>query len=134
MRISDWSSDVCSSDLPHRRGRARPLLRQRIFSAVRAPDRRRRAEARAVGDLPVGRHRKRRRTAPLPFARLYADIYQRRARPRHEQRPQLLHPSHPHLFDRPVLVRPCTLLTSSHYCSSLIPSSSFFFLFFFFFF
>src|SRR3546814_9192964 len=24
MRISDWSSDVCSSDLPHRRSRRRP--------------------------------------------------------------------------------------------------------------
>src|SRR3546814_4377382 len=26
MRISDWSSDVCSSDLPHRHYRARQLL------------------------------------------------------------------------------------------------------------
>src|SRR3546814_8620290 len=24
MRISDWSSDLCSSDLPHAAGRARP--------------------------------------------------------------------------------------------------------------
>src|SRR3546814_19862908 len=26
MRISDWSSDVCSSDLPRRRGRRRQLI------------------------------------------------------------------------------------------------------------
>src|SRR3546814_9661355 len=32
MRISDWSSDVCSSDLPHRSGlRYRPGLSGRAF-------------------------------------------------------------------------------------------------------
>src|SRR3546814_6125981 len=33
MRISDWSSDVCSSDLPHRGG-LRPLVRGRLAGEV----------------------------------------------------------------------------------------------------
>src|SRR3546814_13605121 len=36
MRISDWSSDVCSSDLPHRRGMAETL---RKLSTVPPPRR-----------------------------------------------------------------------------------------------
>src|SRR3546814_9733805 len=56
MRISDWSSDVCSSDLPRRRRRTRALAakraeathivsmahdhdRQRAWSASRCPSR-----------------------------------------------------------------------------------------------
>src|SRR3546814_3834751 len=46
MRISDWSSDVCSSDLRHARGRgdARPV-RGRRRQGFRAPARGRRAGA-----------------------------------------------------------------------------------------
>src|SRR3546814_1986151 len=50
MRISDWSSDVCSSDLPHRRqavGR-RNRSRRRLRGAGSAPNRRQpRAQQRA---------------------------------------------------------------------------------------
>src|SRR3546814_3893367 len=44
MRISDWSSDVCSSDLQHRLGRTRgPLDRAGIVAALAAIGRDRRA-------------------------------------------------------------------------------------------
>src|SRR3546814_12509519 len=35
MRISDWSSDVCSSDLPARSGRAADPKQQRALFSVR---------------------------------------------------------------------------------------------------
>src|SRR3546814_2988191 len=58
MRISDWSSDVCSSDLPRRTGtpvRAGPWGRGARQSHARArlrvrPDARRRQLARLAGD------------------------------------------------------------------------------------
>src|SRR3546814_1535146 len=36
MRISDWSSDVCSSDLPHRRSRGRFAILDPASAARRA--------------------------------------------------------------------------------------------------
>src|SRR3546814_3570892 len=61
MRISDWSSDVCSSDLY--RSRRRPAERRRAPHAGPAPGGRRRRRARALcnpaaapeGDREIGR-------------------------------------------------------------------------------
>src|SRR3546814_14725605 len=54
MRISDWSSDVCSSDLTDQRGIAR---RHRFVEAQRAP---REARRLGVGDIVADRRERRR--------------------------------------------------------------------------
>src|SRR3546814_6869725 len=48
MRISDWSSDVCSSDLLPRRGRRQDLLRRQAQGSLSGDDagRRKRADGR----------------------------------------------------------------------------------------
>src|SRR3546814_6091462 len=51
MRISDWSSDVCSSDLPHTLGGGYHVERRRAQRAAdrQAPEEPRRSEERRVG-------------------------------------------------------------------------------------
>src|SRR3546814_5999665 len=49
MRISDWSSDVCSTDLPSRPGRNRPKRRRSRDRAASSPPPARRLERDADG-------------------------------------------------------------------------------------
>src|SRR3546814_1118796 len=59
MRISDWSSDVCSSDL---RDRDRRLIRPpRLVAVERQPDLARRLGEELVDRGRIGRHRNRNR-------------------------------------------------------------------------
>src|SRR3546814_4133273 len=60
MRISDWSSDVCSSDLPARSSSRRTRMPLRRSSASPADQ-----SAYAAGDQgrDVGKHRRRRQAA-----------------------------------------------------------------------
>src|SRR3546814_5417829 len=61
MRISDWSSDVCSSDLRHRRGNDR-LVRYRDAVLCHPEGTPRRSEERRVGKACVSTCRSRRST------------------------------------------------------------------------
>src|SRR3546814_1637831 len=53
MRISDWSSDVCSSDLPDRKPLAFLCIAASHFAATQHPDVRRRS----AGGFSLARHR-----------------------------------------------------------------------------
>src|SRR3546814_2427940 len=73
VRISDWSSDVCSSDLRLRGGPGRSLPPACASGGAR---RRRRDEIR--GDLGRGRGKRRQRPPHRPFHRQFARSEERR--------------------------------------------------------
>src|SRR3546814_3310452 len=114
MRISDWSSDVCSSDLLKQTERANAML-SRLSSFLRY----------TLANEPTANVTLAQEVETL---KLYLEIekmrFEERLRPRFDIDPKVEKARLPSLLMQPLVDRKSTRLNSSHSCASRMPSSA----------